>query len=156
MDFSLHARTVVDAPAADVFDLITDIDRLPEWNAEIPRVVERPAALVPEAQWVVEIHAMHTRWNSRSQVVDVDRVRGIFRYRSRSDDGNPSYADWTWEVTEGPEGTTVHVSVEGRPRTFLRKHFFSHVRPRGLQKAMEQSLRALRTRVQNPTEPERA
>jgi hypothetical protein len=34
---------VVPKPAEDLFAFLTDIDRLPEWNAIIAEVVERPA-----------------------------------------------------------------------------------------------------------------
>ena len=30
------------APATGVFDLLVDVDRLPEWNAHVHHVIERP------------------------------------------------------------------------------------------------------------------
>ncbi len=42
MEYTLHATTVIDAPVARIFERITDLDRLPDWNDEIPRVIERP------------------------------------------------------------------------------------------------------------------
>ncbi len=147
MDFNLTATTVIDAPAAQVFDRVTDIEHLPDWNLEIPKIIERPAVLEIGAQWVVRMHAMKTHWNSRSTVTELDPERGRFAYRSQSDDGNPSYGDWCWDVTDTGAGTRVTVSVAGHPRTFIRKRFISHVRPRGLHKAMERSLQTLREQV---------
>jgi uncharacterized protein YndB with AHSA1/START domain len=147
MDFNSTATTVIDAPVAQVFDRITDIEHLPDWNLEIPEVIEQPAVLEVGAQWVVRMHAMKTHWNSRSTVTELDPGRGRFAYRSQSDDGNPSFADWLWELAEVDGGTRVTVSVAGHPRTFIRKHFISHVRPRGLGKAMHQSLETLREQV---------
>ena len=144
MDFTLRATTHIDAPPVEVFDLITDIDRLPDWNLEIPAVVSTPAALEPGAEWVVSIHAMKTRWNSRSRAVEVDRERGRFAYRSQSDDGNPSHADWTWQLAPASGGTDVAVEVAVHPRTFIRKWLASELRKSGLQKAMNESLLALR------------
>lgn len=146
MDFTLQASTVVPAPPYEVFDLITDIERLPDWNLEIPRVVDAPAVLEVGAEWVVTIHAMKTHWNSRSRVVDVDRDRWRFAYRSQSDDGNPSHADWRWQLEPTPEGreTRVTVEVDIHPRTFLRKWLLSRLRRSGLRKAMKESLLALR------------
>jgi uncharacterized protein YndB with AHSA1/START domain len=47
-------EATVEAPAAAVFDLISDIDRLPEWNANMTEVVERPSGeLAAGAEWVV-------------------------------------------------------------------------------------------------------
>ena len=147
MDFNRTATTVIDAPAAEVFERITDIEHLPDWNLEIPEVIERPAVLEVGAQWVVRMHAMKTHWPSRSTVTELDPARGRFAYRSQSDDGNPSYGDWLWELNEVEGGTRVTVSVAGHPRTFIRKRFISHIRPRGLGKAMQQSLETLREQV---------
>ena len=145
MDFNQTAETVIKASPREVFDRITDIEHLPDWNLEIPEVLELPAVLEVGAQWVVRMHAMKTHWNSRSTVTELDPARGRFAYRSQSDDGNPSYADWLWELTEVDDGTRVAVSVAGHPRTFIRKRFISRIRPRGLRKAMQQSLETLRS-----------
>jgi hypothetical protein len=52
----------IDAPAAKVFAFASDIDRLPEWNALITRVVERPTEMARDAEWVVEMRAMGNTW----------------------------------------------------------------------------------------------
>ena len=144
MDFSVTETAVVEAPPDDVFGLITDIDRLPEWNREIRAVHERPEALTPGAQWVVEIHAMGTHWRSRSTVIDADREVGLFAYNSQSDDGNPSVATWVWRVSPHPRGTEVHVEASVTPRTFWRRHLFSKIRARVLPKAVHASVDSLR------------
>jgi hypothetical protein len=49
-EFGGSASAVADAPAGEVFALITDIGRLPEWNARILRVIEPPShPLAPSA-----------------------------------------------------------------------------------------------------------
>jgi uncharacterized protein YndB with AHSA1/START domain len=98
---------VVRAHPGRIFELVTDIRRLPEWNAIITRVVEQPATVEPGAEWVVELKAFGSSWPSRSQILDLDPATGRFAYRSRTDDGNPSYGDWVWHVTEDPAGTLV-------------------------------------------------
>ncbi len=145
MDFQFSATTLVEAPPVDVFDIITDLNGLPAWNAEIPTIVEPCDALQVGAQWVVEIHAMHARWNSRSTIVELDRSQRRFAYRSQSDDGNPSFANWRWEVLDDPAGSRVSVSVDAHPQTFWRRNLLSKIRPSSLEKAMNESLRALRT-----------
>jgi uncharacterized protein YndB with AHSA1/START domain len=147
MDFTRTATTVIDAPAAQVFERITDIEHLPGWNLEIPKVIERPAVLEVGAQWVVQIHAMKMHWRSRSTVTELDPARGRFAYRSQTDDGNPSFADWRWELTEVDGGTRVTVSVAAHPRTRFRRLIASRLRPSGLGKAMQQSLETLREQV---------
>ena len=147
MDFTVSNAATVDAPSAQLFALITDVDRLPAWNAEIVRVIDRPDTLEPGGVWVVEMHALHNRWNSRSRVLDLDPERGRFSYRSQTDDGNPSYADWHWVVTPEGSGTRVQVTVDAHPRSFWRKVLLSRIRRRSLQPAMDASLRALAEQV---------
>jgi hypothetical protein len=126
---------------------VTDIDRLPEWNDEVTAVLERPATLEVGAEWVVAMRAFGQRWRSRSTVTEIDAAGGLFAYRSQSDDGNPSYADWRWEVVADPAGTLVRVSVDAHPRTFWRRALLSRIRPPGLKKAMQESLRSLEAQL---------
>src|SRR4051812_36853935 len=81
-----------------LFERVTDIDRLPEWNQLIQRVVEHPEMLALDSEWVVELKKFGSKWNSRSRVEEHDRAALRFAYRSQTDDGNPSYVTWTWEI----------------------------------------------------------
>ena len=126
-------QTLAIEPAA-AFALVTDIERLPEWNAVITRVVERPDALANGAEWVVELSAMGSSWNSRSRVTDHDADAGRFAYRSQTDDGNPSYGDWTWQVVEAPTGCRVTVTWDLNPQTFWRRALLARIRNQALKK----------------------
>jgi uncharacterized protein YndB with AHSA1/START domain len=148
MHFTLESSTVIDAPPARVFDAITDIDRLPEWNTEIPRVVERSADVEAGSEWVVDIRALGSHWTSRSRAAEVAREQGRFAYRSQSDDGNPSHADWRWDVTPDGAGSCVRVRVEVTPLTFWRKALLSRMRKPTLQRAIDRSLRTLREQLE--------
>jgi uncharacterized protein YndB with AHSA1/START domain len=93
-EFGGSVSADVDAPADDVFALLTDISRLPEWNARIRRVLEpAPAPLAPGVEWVVQMQMAGARWPSRSTAVTHDPGRRLFEHTSRSDDGNPLTAD---------------------------------------------------------------
>jgi uncharacterized protein YndB with AHSA1/START domain len=140
-------ETMVDASPAAVFDRLTDIARLPEWNEAITDVVELPAQLAPGTVWKVRLHALGQTWVSRSSLVELDESRGRFRYRSQSDDGNPSYADWSWTVQPEGTGANVTVTVDLHPRTFWRKYLLVHLRRPALRKEMRASLLALSTAV---------
>lgn len=150
MNFNVSETVVVEAPPDEVFALITDINRLPEWNREIRTVHECPTDLTPGAEWVVEIHAMGTHWRSRSTLLDLDREAGVFAYESRSDDGNPSVATWAWRVAPHARGAEVHVAASVIPRTFWRRHLFSKIRSRILPNAVRASLAALRVHLSSP------
>ena len=122
------ARQFVAVPADDVFALITTPDRLPDWNGAIVRVVDAPEKLSPRAEWVVQLSALGQSWPSRAAVVDIDPQARHFAYRSQSDDGNPSYADWSWSIAEAPGGCEVTVSCALHPATFWRRVLLSRIR----------------------------
>jgi uncharacterized protein YndB with AHSA1/START domain len=143
----------INAAASEVFILVSDIDRLPEWNKLITRVVERPTELTRDAEWVVEMRAMGNSWNSRSRVVEHDRGSLRFCYRSQTDDGNPSFGLWTWTVKDaGPEAATVTVEWELHPKTFARCVLLARVRHRQLRNEVRESLRAVERTLSAPAE----
>jgi len=139
-DGAVTAR--IAAPPSAVFDLITALDRLPEWNAHIDHIVERSADPAEGVEWVVEIRAMGTHWNSRSRVQELDRDTLRFAHISQSDDGNPSFALWTWQVTPAEEGAAITVNWQLNPRTFWRRALFARIRHRQLKNEVSVSIAA--------------
>jgi Polyketide cyclase / dehydrase and lipid transport len=134
---------VVRGSPPGVFALVTDIDRLPEWNAIITQVVERPAALARDVEWVVELKAMGRSWPSRSRVLVYDEVARRFEYRSQTDDGNPSYGIWSWQVADDPGGSRVTVTWDLYARTFWRRVLLARIRGRQLRREVKGSLQSL-------------
>jgi len=141
------ARTRMSAAPQAVFTLVTDVSRLPEWNKAITQVVEAPERLDPGSVWKVRIHALGRSWVSKSRVSLLDPATGRFAYRSQSDDGNPSYADWEWHVEPHEGGSTVTLTVDLNPVTFWRKHLLVRIRRPSLRKEMRESLSALAAAV---------
>ena len=137
------ASTRVAASPDAVFRTLTNVSKLPEWNRAITEVVEAPAQLAGGAVWKVRIHALGQSWVSKSQVSALDPATRRFAYRSQSDDGNPSYADWEWHVDPDGDGSVVTVTVDLNPVTFWRKHLFVRIRRPALHKEMQASLDAL-------------
>jgi uncharacterized membrane protein len=140
----------VDAPADDVFSTITNIARLPEWNSIITRVVEQPPELTPGAEWVVELHSMGQSWRSRARAEKIDIASRRFDYRSCTEDGNPSYALWSWQVTETPNGCEVRVSWDLHPATFVRRHLLSKIRNRQLRTEVPTSILRMKDVATSP------
>lgn len=148
------ATTTIDATPDEVFGLVTNLDRLPEWNRAIVGVVDRPEALAPDRQWVVELRALGQKWRSRSTVESIDRTARRFVYRTQTDDGNPSWARWDWTVADDPAGSRVTVRWEIHPATFWRRVLFAHVRNRQLARTeVPSSLAALRAVLQATKTP---
>jgi uncharacterized protein YndB with AHSA1/START domain len=136
-------ETTLAASPDAVFALVTDIDRLPEWNSIMTEVVERPAELVPGAEWVVGFRSMGQSWNSRSRLEEIDHDRRVFQYRSGTDDDNPSYATWRWEIASDGDGARVALSWDLNPKTFWRRALIVHLRSRQLRSEVPASIDAL-------------
>jgi uncharacterized protein YndB with AHSA1/START domain len=137
------ATAVVDATPDAVFELLADVDRLPEWNSIIRRVLRRPDEMIPGAEWVVEMQSMGQTWSSRSRLESIDRANRRISYRSGTDDDNPSYTVWHWEIRPDPAGSMVEVRWDLNPRTFWRRHLIVHLRRRALAKEVPSSIEAL-------------
>jgi uncharacterized protein YndB with AHSA1/START domain len=152
-EFGGSVSADVDAPADEVFALLTDTSRLPEWNTRIRRVLEparRP--LAPGAEWVVQMQVPGARWPSRSTAVTYDPGRHLFEHTSRSDDGNPSSALWRWRVTPIPhQRSRIDVSWHVAPRSFWRRALFGKLRRRQMGDEVPASLHALAALLARPS-----
>jgi uncharacterized protein YndB with AHSA1/START domain len=128
----------------NVFRFITDVDRLPEWNHAIECVVEPAPELAPGIEWVVKMHPSRgMTWKSRSRVEEIDREAHRFTYRTWNADGNPSYADWRWEVDPIDSTSQVTVSWDVYLKTLDRKLLAGPIRQRQLRREVAASLTAL-------------
>jgi uncharacterized protein YndB with AHSA1/START domain len=147
---SRHAERPLERPPTAVFDLLVDVRRLPEWNAHVHHVIERAdRPLAPGMEWVVQIRAMGTRWPSRARAVIVDRTALSFEHRSCTDDGNPSYALWSWKVTAAETGSTLTVAWTAHPLSFWRKLLLARVRRPVLAEEVKASLAGLDSYLQS-------
>lgn len=145
----VSASRVIDASADEVFHIVTDIARLAEWNRAITAVIERPDRITVGDRWTVEMSALGQRWHSRSEVEVLDPVGRCFAYRSATDDGNPSYALWTWVVADHAAGALVTVACELHPATFWRRALLVRIRSFQLaRRELVESLVALDARAQ--------
>jgi hypothetical protein len=126
MTATAHASASSTADA--VFRTLTDIAGLPGWNRSMTAVIEQPDRLEVGSEWVVELHALGQTWRSRSIVEELDVAGQRFVYRSATDDGNPSYARWTWDVADDGDGSRVTVTWELRPATFWRRVLLARIR----------------------------
>lgn len=141
------ATAIIKSPMAEVFRTVTDIGRLPQWNKGIVEVVECPDELQDGSLWKVRVRALGQSWVSKSTLIEMDPESGRFAYRSQSDDGNPSFADWVWHIEQEGVGSRVTVTVDLNPLTFWRRNLLIKLRRTGLRKEMHESLAALQSVV---------
>jgi uncharacterized protein YndB with AHSA1/START domain len=143
-EFHGRATAHVPAPAREVFELITDVDRLPEWNAAIESVIDRPAALSDGVHWTVQMHPPRSpRWGSVSRVERFDRQGLRFAYQTRNTDGNHSFVKWTWDVVAGGDGCDVSVAWDCYLKTLDRRLLGGPIRKRQLAREVRTSLESL-------------
>ena len=142
--FQGRATTHVDAPADAVFDLLTDVSRLPEWNRAIEAVVDDPGPLTPGTEWTVTMHPPRLpRWGSISHLERIDPQELQFAYRTRNADGNPSWVDWSWTATNADDGCDVTVEWTCHLETLDRRFLAGPMRKRQLAREVPKSLEAL-------------
>ena len=148
MTLTARAEGAVRAAPDEVFTVLTDVARLPDWNARMTAVVEPPTRLEPGAEWVVAFRVLGQSWRSRSRVESIDPLGHRFVHTSRTDDGNPSHALWEWTVDPDPAGSRVRVSWSLHPATFWRRTLLVRMRARQLARTeLPASLAALSTIV---------
>ncbi len=147
-EFHGHASARVDAEPQAVFDLITDVGLLSEWNAAIEAVLERPPALAEGVEWTVKMHPPHVpSWGSVSRVETLDRTHHRFAYETRNADGNPSYTKWAWAVVDVGDAAEISVSWDVYLKTLYRRILAGPLRRRQLQSEVSKSLAALASTV---------
>jgi uncharacterized protein YndB with AHSA1/START domain len=150
-EFHGTAAQRLDAEPDAVFAVVTDVDRLPEWNAAIESVEAKPSSLTVGAEWVVVMHPPKLpRWRSRSTVLAIDHETRHFVYRTRSDDGNPTYVDWAWSVVPAGGGAHVVVSWDADLKTFGRRMLAPLIRRPGLAREVPASLHRLQASLGRP------
>jgi hypothetical protein len=143
-EFHGSAQVDLAAPADEVFALLVDVARLPEWNAHVHHVLEDPGRPLREGvEWVVQMRDMGAHWASRSRATAVDAATGRFEHTSRTDDDNPSYAIWSWQVTPTAAGCNLRVTWTGHPRSWWRRHLFAGIRSPRLEREVYASLAGL-------------
>src|SRR5262249_17767182 len=138
----------VDATPQAVFDLITDVDRLPEWNVAIERVLERPPELAEGVEWTIKMHPPRMPpWTSISRVEELNPHPLRFAYETRTGDGHPPYPKWAWEIAGGGGGAEVTVTWDVYLKTADRRYFGGPLRRRQLAREVPNSLNAMASAV---------
>jgi uncharacterized protein YndB with AHSA1/START domain len=112
-DRELRASVVVDATSNRVWQVLTDLDRMPEWSPELVRMVPLKRGGLRVGQWYLGL-------NRRGAVVWPTRsvVREVVPGRSMVWDTTSSGARWIYELTaEGERSTRLSLTrpVPGPP-----------------------------------------
>lgn len=106
----LRAETVIDAPAAHVWALLTDFGQLAEWSPETVRMIPLKPGGLRVGQWYLGINRRKAVfWPTRSVVADLAPERRLVW------DTPSSGAQWIWELApDAGDARRTHV-VHRRP-----------------------------------------
>lgn len=103
----LRAEATIEARCERVWELLTDLGRMPEWSPELLRMVPLKPGGLRAGQWYLGINRRKAvLWPTRSVVAVLEPGRAL-AWDTRS-----SGARWIWELA--PAGTSTHV-VHRRP-----------------------------------------
>ena len=106
-DRELRAEAYVEAPPAQVWAVLTDFSRMPDWSPELVRMVPLKGGGLRVGQWYLGINRRKAVvWPTRSVVAQVEPGRVL------TWDTTSSGARWIWELTPDGAGTRV---VHRRP-----------------------------------------
>lgn len=106
-DRELRAEAVVAAPPAEVWALLTDFSRMPDWSPELVRMVPLKRGGLRVGQWYLGINRRRAVvWPSRNVVALLEPGRQV------AWDTTTSGARWIWELEPAAGGTRV---VHRRP-----------------------------------------
>ena len=107
-----------------------------------------PSPVAEGTEWVVQMRASGGRWPSRSRALVVDPVARRFEYETHTDDGNPSSALWSWQVTPAGAGCELTVTWAVYPRTWGRRLLGARIRRPALITEVRTSLAGLDAHLQ--------
>lgn len=108
-DRELRAEATVAAPPDQVWDLLTDFDRMPDWSPELVRMLPLKRGGLRVGQWYLGINRRKAAvWPTRSVVAVVEPGRCV------AWDTTSSGARWIWELEPAPEDGRTRV-VHRRP-----------------------------------------
>ena len=107
-DRELRAEDTVAAPPAYVWELLTDLRRMPDWSPELLRMIPLKPGGLRVGQWYLGLNRRKAVvWPTRSVVTVLEPGRTL-AWDTRS-----SGARWIWELSpDGADGTRV---VHRRP-----------------------------------------
>lgn len=118
-DRELRAEATVDAPADKVWEVLTDLAKMPDWSPELVRMIPLKTGGLRVGQWYLGINRRKAViWPSRSVVAVLEPGRTL------TWDTMSSGARWIWELSpDGDRTRVVHRRPVPRRLTLLSKLF---------------------------------
>ena len=141
MKVRVTARINIDRPPAQVFGVVTDVARQPEWSAAVEKVADLTDPQPRRGtSWTQVTHLLGRTVEVHARVVGLEADRS-FAYRV----DRPAPVQMTWHFDPTSTGTHVEVVAEGDAGLFA-----ALVRPMlgPLKEALDADLRRLKTRLE--------
>ncbi len=145
----VSSEIIIEAPAALVFEVITDLDRYPEWNRFTPRITlaTRDLAVDAELDLDCQMSERELLRDEREVILAVDRHRLAFCMGTSRTRGRPGIWSQRWQE--------CHALGPARTRFVNHERFSGLISPlvyllyaRKLRRAFEGYCRDLKLRVE--------
>src|SRR5690242_3032906 len=108
-DRELRAEAIFDASPDQVWELLTDFSRMPDWSPELVKMLPLKRGGLRQGQWYLGINRRKAVvWPTRSVVAAVAPGRKL------AWDTKSSGAQWIWELEEVDAGARTRV-IHRRP-----------------------------------------
>lgn len=107
------SRTVA-APPEVIFDLLTDVERMPDWSPEVVESSWVGDATAPAvgARFTGKNVVGTMSWSTKPKITEL-AVAKVFEFRVPA----PSRSTWRYELTPAPDGTIVTETLTQSKRT---------------------------------------
>jgi uncharacterized protein YndB with AHSA1/START domain len=137
----IEAAVDVARPPAEVFAVVTDVARHPDWSSSVERVIDlSDAAATPGTTWTQLSRILGREFEVRAKVIGYVADR---RFEYSVD--KPARIEMLWRLQPTPEGTHVTVSAKGEAGMY-----YAFVRPMtaALRGALAADLARLKKRLE--------
>ncbi len=143
---TVESEIIIERPAAEVYALAQDIERFPEFMADVqsveileddlPRRVSRWIGVIKEFNRTIE-WTEEDYWDDDAHLCTFAQLEGDFsEYRGR------------WEFSEVPEGTRVHIEVEYEYNIPLIGALIKNLLRKKMQQNIDAMLAALKQKAE--------
>ena len=111
----IQTEITIDAPPHDVYAVITDFDRYPEWNRFTPRITLRSAEFRIGAEFDLDCRMTEKKLlkNEHEVILAVNPEEYSFCMGTSRKRGRPGITSYRWQICRAaPGGRTLFINFE--------------------------------------------
>lgn len=114
MQIRIETSVDIARPPAEVFAVVTDVARHPEWSSGVERVIDLSSAVVaPGTTWTQFSRILGREFTVHARVIGL-----VPEHRFEYSVDQPARIEMLWQLQPTPRGTHVTVSARGEAGKF--------------------------------------